>query len=165
MEYKGIAFFDVDGVLADCKHRLRFNDEKDYDSFYSDENILLDSRIDAGINLLENFNSLGYKIVLITNRRESCREATMEWLRRYFYIYVDSEDLYLRPDDDHRKSWEVKRDLVNKAIDHNKETFEYGMNYFVDDYPANCKMVEESFKGIKPIIFGCGRLNEEKKGE
>ncbi len=36
--------FDIDGVLADCSHRLHYiqGDDKDYDKFYSDEEILKD---------------------------------------------------------------------------------------------------------------------------
>ena len=39
--------FDIDGVLADCSHRLKYiqGKDKDYDKFYSDEEIMKDRLI------------------------------------------------------------------------------------------------------------------------
>lgn len=39
--------FDIDGVLADCSHRLKYiqGEDKDYDSFYSYDEILKDKPI------------------------------------------------------------------------------------------------------------------------
>lgn len=172
MNYKGIAFFDMDGVLANCGHRLHFIEEGDYDSFYAAENIMKDSPIIAGLDLAELFSAQGYKIVLITSRRESCRSATLRWLEEVIgrsssplYCILAGQNLYMRSDGDLRKSWEVKKDLLQKAIEENKDEFSaalcrFGCNYFVDDYPNNCKMVKESFPYIQPIIFGLGRIND-----
>lgn len=163
MKYKGIAFFDIDGVLADCRHRLHYNEEKDYDNFYSDENILLDTPIRAGISLMEIFMVDGFKILIISNRRNVCREATMKWLGENGLTWLKSEDLYLKGFGDTRKSWDVKKDLLFNAIEDNMELYRDGEKYFIDDYPQNCEMVENCFPGIKPIIFGCGRLNDGQK--
>ncbi len=39
--------FDIDGVLADCSHRLHYiqGDNKDYESFYSYDEVLKDMPI------------------------------------------------------------------------------------------------------------------------
>ena len=46
--------FDIDGVLADCSNRLKYikGEKKDYDKFYSDEEILKDKVIEAGEKIL-----------------------------------------------------------------------------------------------------------------
>lgn len=157
-DYTGIAFFDIDGVLANCKHRLHFNEEKDYDNFYSDENILSDTLIKSGAILRKMFEDAGYKITFITNRRNECREATWRWLQAHKLITNKNTELYMRGFGDYRKSWDVKKDLLINAIEDNMDLYLKENNYFIDDYPENCMMVEENFANIKPIIFGCGRL-------
>lgn len=163
MRHNGIAFFDMDGVLANCGHRLHYIDEGDYDSFYADENIWLDALFGTGLTLLEMFKAQGYKIVIVTSRRESCRAATLRWLDDALMTYFKSEDLYMRSNGDLRKSWEVKKDLLEKALQDNMKSYNSsGLNFFVDDYPKNCQMVAENFSDkIQPIIFGLGRINDD----
>ena len=91
--YNGIAFFDMDGVLANCKHRLKYAD-KDYDNFYAPENIAKDAPIQSGIELLRLMVAAGKKIVIITSRREMCHETTRQWLHDNG-IDVATEDIYL----------------------------------------------------------------------
>lgn len=49
--------FDIDGVLADCSHRLHYIQKpiKDYDKFYSDKEILKDKVLKNG-QMLFNAN-------------------------------------------------------------------------------------------------------------
>ena len=35
-----IYIFDIDGVLADLRHRLRYKNRGDFDGFYEDKNVL-----------------------------------------------------------------------------------------------------------------------------
>lgn len=159
----GIAFFDIDGVLANCRHRLHYIEEGDKDGFYDDKNVLKDTLFDSGATLLRMFEDSGYKIIFTTSRRESCRRATLEWLDKKKLVKKYNAGLYMRSTGDYRKSWEVKKDLLVEAIENNEDLYLKGQNYFIDDYPKNCEMVEEYFrKSIKPILFGCARLNEDK---
>ena len=51
--------FDIDGVLADCSHRLHYLKDKNYDNFYSDEEIMKDKPIHDIMDIfvgLENLN-------------------------------------------------------------------------------------------------------------
>ena len=162
MNYRGIAFFDMDGVLANCSHRLKWAD-KDYDKFYAPKNIAKDTPIQAGIDLFKMFRATGHKIIIITSRRTCSRTATMDWLDHYG-LDVDRADIYTRADGDHRKSWAVKLDLTEQAIQDNMDEYMSGRSYFIDDYPANCNVIAGKYASIQTIIFGCGRLND-KGGE
>ena len=44
-----VVVFDIDGVIADNAHRLRFMRKRDYDSFYSRNEIMKDTPIEDGI--------------------------------------------------------------------------------------------------------------------
>lgn len=159
--YKGLAFFDIDGVLSNCEWRLPFVENNDLDGFYAPENIIKDEPIWQGIDLLNLFRQQGYKILITSARRESCREATMEWLKRYGVDFIDPEDIYLRADKDHRRAFAVKKDMVQEALVRYSvgEVFTHS-HYFVDDYLPNCQMVAESFGDeITPLMFGVGRID------
>lgn len=161
--YNGIAFFDMDGVLANCNHRLKYAD-KDYDKFYAPQNIAKDAPIQAGIELLRLMIAAGKKIVVITSRREMCRESTRQWLQDNG-IDIHTEDIYCRHPGDGRKSWDVKLDLTEQAIRNNMDDYLSGQSYFVDDYANNCVKIEKRYKSMQTIVFGCGRLDDLEGGE
>ena len=52
--------FDIDGVLADCSHRLHYIQKpiKDYDKFYSDKEILKDKVLKNGQMLFNAIDRL-----------------------------------------------------------------------------------------------------------
>lgn len=159
-DYRGIAYFDMDGVLANCLWRLKFLDNGDYTSFYDPENIKKDTLIYDGRTLLNMYRNAGYKILIVTSRRESCRDATWEWLKKHD-IDIPKENIYLRANDDTRKSWEVKKDLVKKANkDHMRDYLPLeNAHFFVDDYPENCEAISQEFPSITTVCFGVGRMN------
>ena len=68
---------DIDGVIANCEHRLWYAKEKFYDSFY--ERVGGDSVIEDGVELLRQLtkdsNSM---LIFLSGRRESCREDTKQ---------------------------------------------------------------------------------------
>lgn len=156
----GILFCDLDGVLADCGHRLHFVDEGDKDRFYSKEEILKDRPIAEGLELIRMFRDNGYRVVFISSRRESCREATTEWLSRIDEDLANCE-MHLKPSGDEREAWEVKEDLLADATLVNHELFSLGStHYFLDDYSKNCEMVRDVYKGtITPINF-CRKMRQ-----
>lgn len=164
MKYIGIAFFDLDGTIANCRLRLKnLRETKDYDTFYDPKNVEADLPIPEGIELLKMMRDRGYKIIVISSRRSVCIVATMSWLRRNG-VDVKYEDIYLRGFGDNRKSWDVKRDLMDNAIADNTDLYLLGKNYFVDDYPENCIEIAENFADVTPLCFGVGRLVESVGG-
>lgn len=166
MRYRGIAFFDMDGVLANCGHRLKYlnGKYKDYDNFYKPSNIMKDLPILAGVDLCKIFIATGYKIIIVTSRREVARDATWNWLRENG-LRIPSEDIYTRGYGDTRKSWSVKIDLTENAIQDNMDIYMSGENYFVDDYPANCEVIGNRYAGIKTLVFGVGRIRDNGEEE
>ena len=142
--------FDIDGVLADCSHRLKYiqGENKDYDKFYSKEEILKDKVLKNGQTLLHAidrsidedaknkfFNGeIGefsrIRIAFITGRNESCRSATKKWL--WDNISDFTLHFYMRPKNDYRPAHEVKKDLIKKHIG-----FENILFAFDDDDQVN----------------------------
>lgn len=142
--------FDIDGVLSDCSHRLHYiqGDTKDYEKFYSDEEVLKDTPIPNLRNILfeiQEARDMGSDtdIKFITARNIKCITATTKWLERNFGIEVLKEDILMRPANDYRPANEVKEDLIKKHIG-----FENILFAFDDDV-----MVNEMYKRHGVICY------------
>lgn len=159
---KVLILCDIDGVIADPTHRLGFLERKDYDSFYSDKEILADGLIVAGASLLHVF--LNYythvDIAFVTGRPTRTAATTKQWLQANITSSLYCEPLYMREDSDHRKDFILKPELVGKALKN------YGtaadLIYFIDDNPANVKAVCEKYPNITGLTFGTKRLGDNK---
>lgn len=101
---------DIDGTLADLKHRLHFikgEGKQDWKSF--EANISGDEPIQPVIDMVNDLSrSEGAHIVLCTGRKEQSRAATIQWLNKYNISFYG---LYMRGNDDHRKDCEVKDEM------------------------------------------------------
>jgi len=77
-----LAVFDVDGVLADVRHRLRFVERspKDWDGFFAAA--VDDPPLAQGVALAQE-SAKECEVVYVTGRPERCRRDTLEWLRRH----------------------------------------------------------------------------------
>ena len=104
--------FDIDGVLADCTHRLHHilvpGRKQDWDAF--DALTHKDTPIPASVWLL-NILRHRAKIVLLTGRSERVRKATEEWLHVNGIKY---DELLMRASGDRRKAAYVKTDIMNE---------------------------------------------------
>ena len=169
MYYRGIAFFDMDGVLADCSARLPYERVKDYDNFYDPAKVAQDTVNLKGRYFAKSLVSQGYKIIIVTSRSDRCKMATYFWLKENAPVLnIRMRDIYMRREGDHRPSAIVKTELVEKAILDNPGIFTAGLpfNYFVDDYVANTTAVAQKFGNfIIPITFGTERLCKEADSE
>ena len=157
--------FDIDGVLADCSHRLKYiqGEDKDYDKFYSDEEILKDKVLKNGqmlFNAISHSISENYRnkffygktnefnkvqIAFITGRNESCRITTEEWF--WDNIANVAINLYMRPENDYRPAHEVKEILIEKHIG-----FENILFAFDDDDEINEMYKKHGVMCYKPNI-------------
>lgn len=90
---------DVDGVLADVRHRLHHVERrpKDWDAFFAamDADGLLPEGLDAAAAAV----AAGRRVVYLTGRNESYRATTLDWLRRHGF---PDGRLVMRRDDDRR---------------------------------------------------------------
>lgn len=136
--------FDIDGVLADCSHRLPFikNGQKDWNAFYSPEEMMKDEPIEAGIDLFRSLDARDdMALWLVTGRPERTRDATAKWLKKYDINCVSYIPLLMRDDGDHRPAHMIKREHVELTK----------AKLAIDDDLKNCRMYVEL--GVPAMLF------------
>lgn len=153
--------FDIDGVLADCSHRLRFiqGEEKDWDSFHSDEELEKDSPMPRGFDLFKKISaSFDYtldrnrdfveihQVIFITGRPNRNREATKKWFFNSFGFSINDFLLFMRDDKDHRKAVHYKKSVIQQL-----PLMGINPTLAVDDDIEICKMYVKS--GIPALCF------------
>ena len=74
--------FDLDGTLADTRHRLGYLSRrpKDWDAFF--DAAPGDPPLETGLALLRE-SARDCEVVYVTGRPERCRDDTLAWLRRH----------------------------------------------------------------------------------
>lgn len=79
---KPLAVFDIDGVLADVRHRLRFVERKpkDWDAFF--DAAIDDPPLAKGVALAVA-SAKDCEVVYVTGRPERCRRDTLAWFARH----------------------------------------------------------------------------------
>lgn len=176
-----IILCDIDGVLANCEHRLKYLRERDYDSFYSIE-MANDTTIDSGIKLLRALKSFDHnpKVFFITGRPERTRSITKLWVENCAGFTIPGKGhLIMRKDGDHRPSPAVKveqiKSVLNPELPAPAQVLKTAINafatlldrdepsediYFIDDDPENVKAVCKAFPTIIGITFGIRRFND-----
>ncbi len=104
------AILDVDGVLADVRHRLRHvqGRPKDWDAFFAaapEDGVLTDG--------LERARELAaeHEVTYLTGRPERCRADTVDWLRAHGF---PEADLVMRQDTDRRPARLFKVEQVRR---------------------------------------------------
>lgn len=104
--------FDIDGTLADHRHRLKYIEGpvKDWNAFFEgmrDDGVFL-----PVCELLWMFYQSGTNVVFVTGRPERYREVTKEWFARKLSFVVKDENLLMRPDGDRRPDVDVKAEAL-----------------------------------------------------
>ena len=94
-----IAVFDIDGVLADVRHRLHHVQQrpKDWDLFFREMDA--DAPLEVGISLVHEQVAAGCNIAYLTGRNEAYRAMTSTWLAEQG---LPTGTLLMRPDHDRR---------------------------------------------------------------
>jgi len=107
-----IAIIDIDGVIADCTHRLHYlaTDPKDWDAFF--DAMVNDTPIP---NMRDFVRAIAgsYRIVYLTGRPTSHFKQTVAWLSDYGFPYGE---LIMRETGDHRPDYEVKKELFETKV-------------------------------------------------
>lgn len=100
--------FDIDGTLADPRHRLHYiqQEPKDWDGFF--EACDKDTRI-GHVWITALALSDHYPIVIVSGRSDQVREKTEKWLKNNFLPW---DALYMRKAGDHRPDTVVKKELL-----------------------------------------------------
>ena len=103
-----VAVVDVDGVVADVRHRLRFLRAGDWDGFFAAADG--DPPLAEGIALVHEL-ARSHDVVWLTGRPERTRPATRRWLHEQ---RLPAGELRMRADDDRRPARVFKRAEVRR---------------------------------------------------
>ncbi len=106
----GLTVLDIDGVLADVRHRLRFvqSRPKDWDAFFAaaPDDIPLPRGLGRATELAEQGD-----VIYLTGRPERCRSDTEAWLRVHGF---PPAAVVMRPDRDRRPARQFKLEQVRQ---------------------------------------------------
>lgn len=103
-EERPLAVVDIDGVVADVRHRLRYveRNPKDWDAFFAAAEH--DQPHPEGVAVVQRL-AQDHDVVFLTGRPERLRAGTRAWLRRHG---LDGHRLMMRPEGDRRPAAQVK---------------------------------------------------------
>jgi predicted kinase len=110
--------FDLDGTIF-----IKYPD-RDY---YEWDKVALDTPKSYVVNLLKIYKMSGFKIILLSGRKEKSRIGTVECLNKY---NIPFDDLFMRLDCDDRSDDIVKREIFDNYINN-----KYYVEFVVDDRP------------------------------
>lgn len=120
--------FDIDGTLALMDDRSPF----EWDKVSSDT---LNKPVIDIFNLISN---TGKKIFIFSGRDSICFKDTEAWLWDNYIINKsnwDNVDLYMRPEDNHDKDFNIKLEMFNEYVKGN-----YNVAGVFDDRPQVCRL-------------------------
>lgn len=111
MSDRALAVIDIDGVLADVRHRLHHLSGRrhDWDAFFAaapQDGVLAEGRSEIDRALAEDLD-----IVYLTGRPERCRAATAAWLAEHDF---PAAPLRMRPEHDRRPAREFKVEALRE---------------------------------------------------
>ena len=134
------AVIDLDGVLADVRHRLRFLESapKDWDGFFA--GIPDDPVLPEGRAVVEQL-ARDYDLVYLTGRPESTRPETEAWLERH---RLPRARLIMRRARDRRPARVTKPALLRELSADGRQ-----VAVVVDDDPPVCDALE---RGGWPVL-------------
>lgn len=130
---KPVAVFDIDGVLADVRHRLHFvqSRPKRWGDFFAAADA--DGLLEQG-SALAGSMAQTHEIRYLTGRPERIRAVTQSWLGRHS---LPAGRLTMRPNRDHRPSRIFKQERVQGWLDCGDE-----ISLVVDDDASVVEMLQ-----------------------
>lgn len=108
---------DIDGTLSDSNHRLKYiyppeGEKKNWGKFFSEAKN--DEPIEFILEIVRMYWLQDVKINLVTGRPEEMRGATLDWMEKHDIRF---DELYMRPQGDHRQDTVVKREIYHKHLE------------------------------------------------
>jgi len=119
-----VAVFDIDGVLADVRHRLHHieSGRRDWDGFFAsapEDPVLAD-----GCQAVRQAVESGLTLIYLTGRPERCRVDTFRWLSAHG---LPEGELIMRRDSDRRPARVLKVEALRRIAS------QAPVAYLVDD--------------------------------
>ena len=107
---RAIAVIDIDGVLADVRHRVRHLEKrpKDWGSFF--RAAIHDPPLTEGLDAARRLAEV-YEVVYLSGRPEHLRKDTERWFSRHD---LPPGELHLRPRNDFRPAREFKVSMLRR---------------------------------------------------
>ncbi len=153
-----LAVFDLDGTLADTRHRLHFLEggRRDWDGFFAAAP--QDPPLAEGVALARASVRDGCEIAYLTGRPERCRPDTDAWLARHG---LPEGRLVMRRGDDRRPARATKPELLRELAG------ERTVTRVVDDDPQVCDAYEQAgFTVVRadwmPVATALERAQEDE---
>lgn len=108
---RGIVVFDVDGVIADVRHRLHHVERKpkNWPAFFAAMDD--DGPLPEGVAMAQRYADEGHRIAYLTGRNERYRELTLAWMRRHG---LPEGRLVMRREDDRRPARVFKPQALSR---------------------------------------------------
>lgn len=133
---------DVDGTLVDVSsirhYVMRERDKKDFQAFHAAAKFC--PPIETTLALVKQARQAGLAVLVVTARRRKWEHETRGWLNEW----TEFEELHMRDDGDHRKDFDIKRDILASL----RERFEIVLA--IDDNPSVLALWEsESIQTIR----------------
>lgn len=151
---RALAVVDLDGVLADLRHRLHFLEQapKNWDAFFA--GIPDDPLLDVGVALLAEL-ARGHEVVYLTGRPERTRTLTAAWLSHHG---LPDGRLVMRRDGDRRPARVAKPALLRGL------QAEARVAVVVDDDPAVCAALRSAgWPVLQADWMPLAKLNREQE--
>lgn len=142
------AVLDIDGVLADVRHRVHHvaTRPKDWDAFFAAAQD--DPPLQEGLQLAHALAAEGHTLVYVTGRPERCRADTLAWFTRQGLPYGE---LHMRSDRDRRPARVTKVEAL-RALARTGDVV-----VFVDDDAAVVRAVTAAgFRVVHATWMGGG---------
>lgn len=91
---KNLYLFDLDGTLADDRHRQHYAKASNWEKYFAQENMMADLPYGQCVELISGAKESGSEIGFLTARDERSREVTVRWLELHGF---PTENLYMKP--------------------------------------------------------------------
>ena len=129
-----VAVFDIDGVLADVRHRLVHvrSKPKNWKAFFAEA--VRDQPHPEGLALARRY-AAGHDLLFLTGRPEHTRRQTQQWLEAQG---LGGLPLRMRPGGDYRSAAQVKLRFLQKLAK------ERAIAVVVDDDPVVVKTLRDA---------------------
>jgi phosphoglycolate phosphatase-like HAD superfamily hydrolase len=138
-----LAVIDIDGVLADVRHRLHHvrQSPKDWGAFFAAAPH--DPPLEEGLETVRRLAG-AFRVVYLSGRPEHCRADTLAWFRQHD---LPPGELHLRPQGDRRPARLVKVEKL-RALEE-----EAPVAVLVDDDPQVCEAARAAGFDVLPATW------------
>ena len=145
--------FDLDGTLAGLSHRIHHikRHPVNWDAFFAECGN--DALIEPIRDLAQDFDQLGYKLIMVSGRSDKVRNVTWDWLNAHS---VPCHELHMRREGDYRQDFLVKSEILDDLLVSSNK-----IKFVIDDRPSVVAMWRE--RGL--TCLQCRDWQEDAPGE